>query len=48
MRGEVGKKTPKQEMDNRRIFVTSHMTLFAFIKSGIEKYVEILLTLETK
>ena len=27
MRGEVGKDTPKKEMDNRRIFMTSHMTL---------------------
>ena len=26
MRGEVGKETPKKEMDNRRIFMTSLMT----------------------
>ena len=30
MRGEVAKETPKKEMDNRRIFMTSTMTLFAF------------------
>ncbi len=29
MRGEVGKETPKKMMYNRRIFMTSHMTLFA-------------------
>ena len=29
MRGEVGKETPKKEMVNRRIFMTSHMTLSA-------------------
>ena len=29
MRGEVGKETPKKEMDNRRICMTSHMTLSA-------------------
>ena len=29
MRGEVGKKTPEKEMDNGRIFMTSHMTLSA-------------------
>ena len=28
MRGEVGKETPKKEMDDRRIFMTSHMTFF--------------------
>ena len=28
MRGEVGKDTPKKEMDNRRIFMTSNMTLW--------------------
>ena len=27
MRGEVGKETPKKEIDNRRIFMTSHITL---------------------
>ena len=27
MRGEGGKKTPKKEMDNTRIFMTSHLTL---------------------
>ena len=25
MGGEVGKETPKKEMDNKRIFITSHM-----------------------
>ena len=25
--GEVGKETPKKEMDNKRIFMTSYMTL---------------------
>ena len=29
LRGEVGKETPKKEIDNRRIFMTSHMTLSA-------------------
>ena len=29
MRGEVEKETPKKEMDNRRIFMTSHMTYCA-------------------
>ena len=29
MRGEVGKETHKKEMDNRRIFMTSHITLFS-------------------
>ena len=29
MRGEVGKKTSEKEMDNGRIFMTSHMTLSA-------------------
>ncbi len=27
MRVEVEKETPKKEMDNRRIFMTLHMTL---------------------
>ena len=27
MRGEVVKETPKKEIDNRRIFMTSNMTL---------------------
>ena len=25
--GEVGKETPKKEMENKRIFMTSYMTL---------------------
>ena len=29
MRGEVGDETPYKVMDNRRIFMTSHMTLSA-------------------
>ena len=29
IRGGVGKETPKKEMDNNRIFMTSHMALFA-------------------
>ena len=29
MAGEVGKETPKKQMDNRRFFMTSHMTLFS-------------------
>ena len=29
MRVELGKKTPKTEMDNRCIFMTSHVTLFS-------------------
>ena len=29
MRGEEGKETPKKEMDNRRIDMTTHMTLSA-------------------
>ena len=29
MRGEEGKETPKKEMDNRRIFMMSHMPLFS-------------------
>ena len=28
-RGEVGKEAPKKEMDKKRIFMTSQMTLFA-------------------
>ena len=28
MRREVGEETTKKEMDNRRIFMTLHMTLF--------------------
>ena len=34
---KVGKKTPKKEMDNRRIFMTSYMTVFrATYQSKIE------------
>ena len=32
MRGEVGKETPKNEMDNKRILMTSHITLSAVPK----------------
>ena len=32
MKGEVRKETPKQAMDNRRIFMTSHMILSAYPK----------------
>ena len=40
MRGEVGKETPKKEMDNRRVFMTSHMTLSSFSQqvSALETY----------
>ena len=36
MRGEVGKETPQKEMDNKRIFMTSHMTLSTvpFLREG--------------
>ena len=30
MREVVGKETPLKKMDNRRIFMTSHMTLSAY------------------
>ena len=29
MSGEVGKETIKREMDNRRIYMTSHKSLFS-------------------
>ena len=35
MREEVGKETCKKEMDNRRIFMTSHKTLFAVPNENI-------------
>ena len=35
MRGEVGKKIPIKEMDNRCIFMTSHMTLSSAEKDDV-------------
>ena len=37
MRGEVGKETTKKDMDNRRIFMTLHMTLSAVPCQDITK-----------
>ena len=38
MRGEKGKETPKKELDNRRIFKTSHMPLFAVPNSELDNH----------
>ena len=32
-RGEIGIETPKKTMDNRRIFMTSHMTLSSALET---------------
>ena len=39
MRRDVGKETPNKEMDNGRIFMTLHMTLFAVSLISPEMYV---------
>ena len=35
MRGELGMETPEKEMDNRRISMTSHMTISTYPHNNI-------------